>query len=359
LKTIHLMLLRSFLMLLAIALLFFVLLVQLFDVFANLWRYLAQDTGALAILRIAWLYLPKCVSYALGPALLFACAYTLGLLYKNNELIAILGSGLSLFRLLAPLLALGLLVSVASFWFEERVVIDSLRLKNQLYRSSVKLELPLSRTNVTVTSADGRIVYQADYYDDKKQSLSGVLILRRDAQGRFESRADAERAAWSGGHWVLHNTRSYVWDPAAGLLRESRAAQLEDAALSEPPATFRKSTRRVEEMGAGQARDFVGQLRRAGLPYREALTEYYRKYFVALNPLIVLLIASGVGGRFRKNVLLLSLLTSLLLSVLYYVGQMITLILAKNAVIPPLAGAALSFLVFLAGGILILRTART
>jgi lipopolysaccharide export system permease protein len=353
------MLLRSFLMLLAIALLFFVLLVQLFDLFSNLWRYLAQDTGALAILHIAWLYLPKCVSYALAPALLFACAYALGLLYKNNELIAILGSGISLFRLLAPLLALGLVLSLANFWFEEAVVIDSLRLKNQLYRSSVKLELPLSRTNVTVTSADGRIVYQADFYDDKKQSLSGVLILRRDPEGRFEARVDAERAVWKGAHWVLQNARSFTWDPGAGLLRESRVAQLEDEKLSEPPATFRKSTRRVEEMGAGQARDFVTQLRRAGLPSREALTEYYRKYFVALNPLIVILIASGVGGRFRKNVLLLSLLSSLLLSVVYYVGQMITLILAKNALIPPLAGAALSFLVFLAGGILILRAART
>ena len=104
-------------------------------------------------------------------------------------------------------------------------------------------------------------------------------------------------------------------------------------------------------MGAAQARVFVTQLRRAGLPYREALTEYYRKYFVALNPLIVILIATGVGGRFRKNVLLLSLLASLLLSVVYYVGQMITLILAKNALIPPLAGAGFSFLVFLVGGL--------
>jgi len=351
------MLLRSFLMLLAIALLFFVLLVQMFDLFANLWRYLAQDTGLLAILHISWLYLPKCLSYALAPALLFACSYSLGLLYKNNELIAILGSGVSLYRLLSPLLLLGLVLSLASYWFEEGVVIDSLRLKNQLYRSSVKLELPLSRTNVTVTSADGRIIYQADFYDDKKQSLNGVLILRRDEQGRFQQRVDSERASWNGDNWVLQNARRYSWD--GELLREERTAQLDEKSLTEPPTTFRKSTRRVEEMGAAQARLFVTQLRRAGLPFREALTEYYRKYFMALNPLIVILVAIGVGGRFRKNVLLLSLLISLLLSVVYFVGQMITLILAKNALIPPLAGAGLSFLVFLAGGLVILRTART
>ena len=358
-KTIHLMLLRSFLVLLAIALLFFVLLIELFDVFANLWRYLAQGTSGLEILRIAWLYLPKCVSYSLAPALLFACAYALGLLYRNNELIAILGSGVSLYRLLAPLLALGLAVSLWSFWFEEAVVIDSLRLKNQLYRSTVKLELALSSTNVTVTSADARTVWQVDYYNDKKQSLTGVLILRRGEAGRFVARIDADRADWNGSNWVLHNVRRFDWDPPGQLLLGTRSGVLDERALAEPPATFRKSTRRVEEMASAQARDWVARLRRAGLPFREALTEYYRKYFVALNPLVVILIASGMGGRFRKNVLLMSLLTSLVLSVVYYVGQMISLILAKNGVIPPLAGAGFAFLVFLAGGILILRTART
>jgi lipopolysaccharide export system permease protein len=134
---------------------------------------------------------------------------------------------------------------------------------------------------------------------------------------------------------------------------------LDTEELGEPPVTFRKTTRRVEEMGWAQAGDWVSRLRRAGLPYREALTQYYRKYFVAFNPFIVILLAAGVGGRFRRNVLLMSLLASLVLSVVYFVGQMVSVILAKNGIIPPLAGAGFSFIVFLAGGVVILRTART
>jgi lipopolysaccharide export system permease protein len=358
-STLHRMLLRSFFVQLAIALVFFVLLIELFDVFANLWRYLAQGTSVLEILRIAWLYLPKCISYSLAPALLFGCSYALGLLHKNNELIAILGSGVSLYQLLLPLLCLGLALSVLGFWFEEEVVIDSFRAKNSLYRQTVKLEVSLSNTNVTVTSEDARTIYQVDYYNDKKQSLTGVLILQRDAKGRFASRIDADSADWSQTHWLLHSGRQYSWDPGGQLLKEERFSSLDALQLVEPPATFRKTTRRVEEMTSAQAREWVGRLRRAGLPFREALTEYYKKYFFALNPLIVVLIASGVGGRFRKNVLLMSLLASLVLSVVYYVGQMVSLIMAKNGLIPPLAGAGFAFVVFLAGGLVILRTART
>jgi lipopolysaccharide export system permease protein len=358
-KTIHFMLLRIFTVLFLIAILFFVLVLQLLDVFANLWRYLAQDTPLAAILHIAWLYLPKCISYSVASALLFAGSYSLGILYKNNELIAILGSGLSLYRLVLPLLLLGLALSVGGFYFEETVVIDSFQAKNRVFRATIKQEVSLSNTNVTVMNEDSRTIYQVEYYNDKRQSLTQVLILRRDVEGKFASRIDADWAEWNGRNWVLHNGRRYLNNLQAGSVVEEKIGILDDKELVEPPATFRKTTRRIEELQSAQARDWVTRLRRAGLPFREALTEYYKKFFFALNPLIVVLLASGIGGRFRKNVLLMSLLAALILSVIYYVGQMISLILAKNGLIPPLAGAGIAFVVFLVGGLLLLRTART
>ena len=50
-------------------------------------------------------------------ALLFRCfLYTLGNFYSNNELIAVFGSGVPLFRFVVPLLIVfGLLMSVSSF----------------------------------------------------------------------------------------------------------------------------------------------------------------------------------------------------------------------------------------------------
>lgn len=358
-KTIHFMLLRVFAVLFLIAVLFFVLVLELLDVFANLWRYLAQDTPLSAILRIAWLYLPKCLSNSIAPALLFAASYSLGLLYKNNELIAILGSGLSLHRLVLPILVLGVVLGFGGFYFEETVVIESFQAKNRLYQATLKQEASLSNANVTVMSEDSRTIYQADYYNDKKQTLNQVLILRRDAEGRFASRLDADWAEWKGGHWILHNVRRYLYDPKAAGLTEEKLAALDDPQLVEPPATFRKTTRRIEELQIAQAREWVTRLRRAGLPFREALTDYYKRFFFALNPLIVALMAAGIGGRFKKNVLLMNLLAALVLTVVYYVGQMISMILAKNGLIPPLAGAGASFIVFLAGGLLLLRTART
>ena len=358
-KTIYGMILTTFILIFLVSVLFFVLVVQLLDLFANLWRYLAHETSLREILTIAYYYLPKCLSYAIPPGLLFSAAFTLGILYRNNELIAILGSGISLYRLVLPFVLLGMALSVFSFFFEQYVVIDTFIRKNEMFRASVRQEISYSNTNVTVISEDTNTIYQVNYYNDAKQTLTDLMILERGENNGFVARIDADWAEWNGSHWVLHNSRRYMWEEGEQTVVLKHRSLEEAAELSEPPQTFRKTTRDVEEMKSGEARQWIDKLKRAGLPYRGALTEYYKKFFFAASPFIVVLIAAGMGGRFKRNVLLMNLLTALLVSVIYYVMQMVAIILAKNGLLPPLAGAGLSFVLFLAIGALTLRTART
>jgi lipopolysaccharide export system permease protein len=353
------MVLSTFILVFLVSVLFFVLIVQLLDLFSNLWRYLAHDAGLREILTIAYYYLPKCLSYAIPPGLLFSAAFTLGVLYKNNELIAILGSGISLYRLVLPFVLIGIALSVFGFFFEQYVVIDTYIRKNQMFRGAVRQEISYSNTNVTVISADTLTIYQVNYYNDKKETLTDLMVLERGATNGFVARIDADWAEWNGRHWVLHNSRRYFWEESAQTVVLQRAPLYQATELTEPPQTFRKTTRDVEEMRSGEARQWIDKLKRAGLPYREALTEYYKKFFFAASPFIVVLIATGMGGRFKRNVLLMNLLTALLVSVIYYVTQMVSIILAKNGLLPPLAGAGLSFVLFFAVGGLTLRTART
>ena len=356
---IHRMLLRTFVPLFLVAMLFFVLLLQLIDVFSSIWRYFAHDVTLLEVGRIALLYLPKCVAFSLPVAFLFAIAYTLGLFYANNELFAIFGSGVSLYTLVTPFLLLGAALSAAGFLFDDAVVIPTFRQKNEAYARAVKLITSLSQSSVTVTSPDQRVVYQADYYNDAQKRLTGLTVVVRGPDMRFESRVDAAYADWAAARWVLHDCRLFTWDPATKLLGEEKRASYESPLIDEAPDTFKKLSRSVDQMNRGESLRYVANIRRAGLPFRAALTDYYRKFSFACTPLIVALIASSLGSTFRKNILLMSLLAALVISVTFYVAQMVAAILAKNGYIPPLAGAWSPFTLFLVLGFMLFRTART
>src|SRR5208283_4069716 len=174
------MLLQQFLPIFVLSLVFFILLLQLIDIFGSIWRYFAHDVSVGQVAGIALMYLPKCVSFALPVSFLFAIAYTLGLFYANNELFAIFGSGVSLYRLVLPFLILGAALSVGGFFFEDEVVIPTFQAKNEMYSQAVRQVTTLSQSNVAVTSPDQRVVYVADYYNDALRRLTGITVVIRD-----------------------------------------------------------------------------------------------------------------------------------------------------------------------------------
>ena len=369
------MILSSLLPVFAIAVLFFVLILELADLTPNLYRYLSAGVAPGTIARIALLYLPTCVIFEVPVALLFAVAHTMGTCYARNELIAIFGSGVSLRRLVAPLALFGALLSGALFLFEDAVAIDTLRLKNRLHRTALDLSLPLDNFNVTITSADRSVVYHAGSYDDERAELTDVLVIQRAPDGGVAMRLDAERARWEEDRWRFENVRRFSWSGGNGAgngagsgadsgdgpraMAEEHRDSYSAAAFAEGPAAFRRGNREVNEMRYRDALAWVETLRRAGRDYRAALTESYGKLSFAATPLAVTLIAAAVGGLMRRNIVLMSMLLALAIAVVFYVLRLVGGILAQLGVLSPEAGAFGALLLFLLAGVTLLQVART
>jgi lipopolysaccharide export system permease protein len=103
----------------------------------------------------------------------------------------------------------------------------------------------------------------------------------------------------------------------------------------------------------------VQDLRAAGLPFIGALAEYYHRFSFSTVSLVIMILSISMGGRFRKNVLLMSLLTSLGSAVVFYVSEMISMMMAQLGYISPFVGAWFPVLVFIVVGVLMLRHAKT
>ncbi len=359
-RRIYGMIMKTFIPLFLTAVFFFVLILQILDLFGNISKYIAHDVPVSTVATIALLYLPKCVSYALPVAFLFAVSFTLGLFYANNELFAIFGSGISLYRLVIPFIVFGVLLSAGGFFLENSVAIPALRTKNTVLAAAVKLTTVESQSNATAINGDGSVIYQADYYNDQLKRLDNpTLIVRDPATGTLEMRIDAQWGEWKETRWIFHSCRVFTWSQEKKELVDTRQDVLDSPRYSEPPETFKRPTRKVTEMSISEAQSFVTTLRRTGFSDLEPLTDYYRKFSFACTPIIVALIASSLGSTFRKNTLLMSLLTVLVIAVVFYVAQMVAATLSKFGWIPPLAGAWSPFSLFLILGIMLFRTART
>jgi lipopolysaccharide export system permease protein len=336
----------------------FALILELVDLFGNLWRYLAQDAPFHSILKVMWLYLPSAAFNGLPIALLFGAAYSLAALYASNELTVIFGSGVSLAELTAPIFAISALLCVGFFFFDDSVVLETLHAKNELSKALLKQSESMSNPDVTVISRDGAVVYRAQFYDDAGKSLSGVTVIERDAGGAPTARTEAAVARWDGSRWAFSTVRRFERG-ADGSWNDRSFGSWSSELLDEKPEAFRSLNRDLGELSSSELGVYVSFLRRAGLPYAAALAERHKRFSFAFTPLVVVLLAGATSGRFRKNVLLASLLTSLLAATMYYVAQMITMLLAKTGALDPRIGAWAPLLVFSVAGVLLFRTART
>jgi lipopolysaccharide export system permease protein len=355
-RTLQRYLVAQFLPVLAVALSFFVLILELIDLFANLWRYLSAGAPLASVLGVMALYAPKCVSYATPIAVLFASAYVMGNMYARNELSAVFSAGIPLHSLVAPLLALGLVFSLFMFFFEDRVVIHTLKAKNERVRELIKKGESLSNSNVVALSRDGDVVYAAEYYQDAEKRLFSLIVVVRENARDLTSVSLSPTATWDGSRWRLDQATTYLYAADGSVsVREGFSPD----GLDEPPETFRRNVTSVDELSAGDAKRHIAAIRKAGLPYAEKLSNYYKRFSFPLTIFIVLFFSVSLGGRFKKNVTLMSLLLSLAVAVSYYVTQMVTMILAKSEYISPLAGAWIPVVLFIGISSVILRYART
>ena len=338
-----------------IAVSMFMLLLSLIDLFTNLARYLNYDVSPLDIFRVSLYYLPKSFSYALPISLLFAAAYTLGDLYGRNELTSVFASGIPFSRFSVSLLIIGLAASLFSFYFDDIVVIPTLKMKNNLSRVLLHEQRPENRSDIVIKAKNGKLIYAVDYFDNTAQVLNGISIIEEDDSGRLLSLVRAPRASWAGDHWELTTPVIYEW--SGGFLRY-RALENTDV-YREVPDTFRRNMVNVEELPVKDAGLLVQDLKTAGLPFVNALADFHHRFSYATVPFVVIILSISMGGRFRKNILLMSLLSSLVAAVIFYVMEMISMMMAQLGYVPAPAGAWFPVVVFVSVGLLLLRTAKT
>jgi len=347
----------QFVTMFSLALVFFVLSLMLTDLLVNLSRFLPMGTALPQVFELSFLYLPQALSWALSPALLFSVSFVLGTLYSHNELVVILGSGISLRQFTVPLFLFGALASLFLFFWNDQGVIPTERQRSALQRT-LNGTSNLNNTNVALLSRGGSMYYWATTYNDAAKTLTGVILVYKQDDAQFEKRVDAEWAVWKESAWELHKVKTYE-KTSDGKVGYRYDEVLNDAALNDPPPRFQRKSVTVSELSFHEAQLYVETLKAGGLPSADAETDTFQRISFSFSPFVVIWISAAIGGRFRKNILLMSLLTSLLVSAGFIILQMVAGLLAKTGFLPPWFGAAAGVLAGLVvGGLLFIR-ART
>ena len=285
-------LLRRFFLYFALLMGAFVFLFEAFTFF-ELLDNIARNRIPFIIVVEYFLYLTPYLLYQLAPlAALVAILVTIGVMSKNNEIVACKASGTSLYRLAVPLLSAGLALAVTM------VVLDDTYLpyanqRQDALRNQIKGRPPQTYTKPQRwIFGENSKVYNYDFFDPQQNVFGGLTVLEIDpATFQVRRRVFASRAQWSDAQnlWVLES--GWVRDFSDGLITHYEKFNVKDLPeLIERPTYFHREVRQAFQMNWGELRRYIEGLHKAGFDVSTLTVQWHRKLaFPLIAPVSMLL----------------------------------------------------------------------
>jgi lipopolysaccharide export LptBFGC system permease protein LptF len=262
-----------------------------------------SQMAVLDILRLGLYVLPTLWGYIFPITYLMGVMYVFSRLAQSNELTALKAAGISLRRVVMPVVVLGLLLSVAAFFIADRM-------QPWAYERLVRLisqELPMRMTLESLPAGvmhevgDWR-VYIAEREDNG--DLRGIVILQPNDDGANAFYADSARLVMKKGslHLELRDGYFIPSDPRQhfmfkSLVKEAPMPKMLKRVLSGEGMTL--SSLLSEEKRLARRFDETGALP-VGVELRNVRQEVKNRLAFPLMCLAVSFVGAPIGARSKK-----------------------------------------------------------
>jgi len=349
--------LKSFLKNLFIAVLTWIVIFLVVDVIENVSRFIDQHASVHQVFMYYLYYVPYIISLTLPVAMLLAVLFSLSVFAENNEIIAQLSAGISLYRILAPLFILAFFISIAAGLFNETIVPEANQRRWNLLRYDIeKRPRPeqKARSNIYIRD-NSRRTFNIKYFNGRNNEARVVSIKIYNGP-QLVQRIDAKRMNWKDDHWVLHDGRVRRFTPGTETLSSFKDSVLSDTRIQ--PEDLIAVQIKPEEMGYADLTKYIREIKAIGGNPKKWLVERHLKLSLPFANLIVILLGAPLASRKRRGGMGLNFGLSLLISFVYFIIIRTGQVFGHQGLLPPLLAAWLGNLIFLSLGIYALVTVK-
>jgi lipopolysaccharide export system permease protein len=257
-----------------------------------------------AVLVFAW-SLPADIVLVIPMALLLGTLLAMQRLSGESEITALKAAGITFARIVTPLLMVGIVMSVVSYYLQEGVVPYADDQLTEIENSVINHVSAFNR-DLTVSAplpSGGRQVTIATAYEPHSRALLHVTLIQYDNHNDPRQIVFADRAEFSADKWTLQNSSLYRFNADGTTTAEPHIPQ-QEVQIGEKPTDLVKRMRNddPESMSRLEIAEIVrsGQLSQNAL--RKYVTTYQEKLARPFACFVFILIAIPFGLRqFRTS----------------------------------------------------------
>jgi len=346
--------LREYIKIFVIILFSFSILFLVVDISDRLPRLLRQGAEMKDISMYFLLRIPYLALLTSPVMVLLSGLFLMNTLSKYSESVAIRGAGISILRMVSPLIWLGLIFSIAIMLIGDFVLPKAEAYRNYIYKEKIKhqkVEDKKMRSNIHYLGNDKNLYY-IGFFDGYRNDLKTIDISTFHPQnGEIVRKITASKASWINDEWVFYNC--YIRNFKNGIPIDMQ--HFDEKVIHEvdvTPLDFIKSAKKPISMNFFELREYIERLKKVGEKYTKELVELNLKVSFPFANLIILLFSVplvSTSSRSKGRGLIFGI--GLLVCFLYLSALRISQSLGYNEVLSPFVAAWLPNAVFAAVGV--------
>jgi lipopolysaccharide export system permease protein len=310
-------------------------------VFTLIDMFINNGVPFLIVLKLLIYKIPAIMVLFFPMAVLFSTLITLIRMAKDSEVTVLRAGGISLMRIVFPVIVFGVLTSGLSYVTNEVIVPKANSISDQLIDKAVmKKPTPDIAQDTFFKESNGRYFYIRQVNREKNE-MEDIMVYETTAN--FPRVILAKVALWDGVSWILKNGTIHKYT-ADGLLTYQGTFQSMAIHLDQDIYQYYKSQKSPMEMTSKELKDKINKLQSGGVAADSLKVAYHMKYSTPVACLVFAAVGTALILLFVRNTkdvwgVIIAVLMALI-SVGFYFFVMATFrSLGRGGFVPPAIGA--------------------
>ncbi|MDW5264131.1 MULTISPECIES: LptF/LptG family permease [Acidobacteriaceae] len=297
---------------------------------------------------------------------LVAVLVTFGALSRSSEITAMKATGISLYRIITPVLIVTLMISAGLFAFDELYLPAANRrqeallsvIKDKPAQTFLRPDRKWISGQTTDSGQPSRIFYY-QFFDADKNVFANLSVFEFEPHTfALQRRIFASSARWDSrvNRWVFDDgwQRTFAGETVATYQPFTVSTFPE---IREQPGYFKKENIPSQEMSYGELSRYISDLKQSGFDTTRLSVQLNRKVAYPLITLVMAILAIPFSLSMGKKGSLTGIATAIGLAIAYWVVAGVFEAMGNVSTLPPLLAAWSPDLLFgIAGTYLLLRS---
>lgn len=282
--------------------------------------------------------LPSVMVYIFPMATLLATILSFGRLSSDKEIIAFRAGGISLYRLMTPVLAAGLAVSLLTMAFYEIVVPEASKASQALLVQTRMSQAPKLQENVFIPEVEHGTLKRIFYARSLKGDTMNGVIIQEFLDGQLSQLINAKTAQWQNGRWIFRNGITYLLSDT-GEYKHLIKFDEQLITIKYSPADFYMGDKRPEEMNFRSLKRYIDLKKKMGTNVTDLAIQLNMKLSIPFACFVFALLGAPLGLNPTRKASSIGLGISVIIIFVYYVLMFAGMSLGYMELVSPFVAA--------------------